>query len=58
MRIIKDVAVDVAINTKYLSDRLEVNRKTIQRDIRVLQEKQLIQWVGPDKGGHWEIIEK
>ena len=52
----KGVAQNVAINTKYLSEKLNVNRKTIQRDIAYLQEKRLIQWVGPDKGGRWEII--
>ena len=55
---IKNVAVNVAVNTKYLSERLGVNRKTIQRDVVALQEKQLIQWVGSDKTGHWEIIDK
>ena len=53
---LKDVAEKVAVNTKYLSERLGVNRKTIQRDVVVLQERQLIQWVGSDKTGHWEII--
>ena len=52
----ENVAEKVAVNTKYLSERLGVNRKTIQRDVVVLQERQLIQWVGSDKTGHWEII--
>jgi Fic family protein len=56
--IIRNVAVNVAVNTKYLSERLGVNRKTIQRDAVALQEKHLIQWVGSDKTGHWVIIEK
>ena len=51
-----DVAPNVTVNTKYLSEKLNVNRKTIQRDIAYLQEKKLIQWVGSDKIGHWEII--
>ena len=50
------VLQDVAINTKYLSERLGVNRKTIQRDAVALHEKHLIQWVGSDKTGHWETI--
>ena len=52
----QNVAQNVAVNTKYLSEKLNVNRKTIQRDMAYLQERKLIQWVGPDKGGHWEII--
>ena len=49
-------ALNVTINTKYLSEKLNVNRKTIQRDIAHLQERKLIQWVGSYKTGHWEII--
>ena len=51
-----NVAVNVAVNTRYLSEKLNVNRKTIQRDIACLQERKLIQWVGADKTGHWEIV--
>lgn len=52
----KGVADNVAVNTKYLSEKLHVNRKTIQRDMAYLQESKLVQWVGSDKTGHWEII--
>lgn len=55
LEILNNVAVNVAVNTKYLSEKLGVNRKTIQRDVVALQEKRLIQWVGSDKTGHWEI---
>ena len=60
MKILIDVAENVAerikVNTKYLSERLGVNRKTIQRDLAELVEKHIVRWVGPDKGGHWEVI--
>ena len=59
VEIIKNnVAVNVAVNTRYLSEKLNVNRKTIQRDIACLQERKLIQWVGADKTGHWEIVDR
>ena len=38
----KGVAQNVAVNTKYLSEKLNVNRKTIQRDMAYLQEKRQI----------------
>ena len=38
----KSVAQNVAVNTKYLSEKLNVNRKTIQRDMAYLQEKRQI----------------
>ena len=39
----KGVAQNVAVNTKYLSEKLNVNRKTIQRDMAYLQEKRQIE---------------
>ena len=53
----QNVAVNVAVNTKLLSEKFGVNRKTIQRELVILKEAQLIQWVGSDKTGHWEIVE-
>ena len=47
---------NVAVNTKYLSEQLNLNRKTIQRDLLVLRDKNLIQWIGSAKTGHWEVI--
>ena len=46
---------DVAVNTKLLSEQLQLNRKTIQRDLLVLRDKNLIQWIGSAKTGHWEV---
>ena len=52
----RGVAENVAVNTKYLSERMEISRKTIQRDLSVLQDKNLIEWLGPAKGGHWTSL--
>ena len=38
----KGVAQNVAVNTKYISEKMNVNRKTIQRDMAYLQEKRQI----------------
>lgn len=54
-----DVAENVAekskVNTKYLADKLGVSRKTIQRELAELVDRQIVQWVGSDKTGHWEM---
>ena len=57
-KIIKEnVALNVALNTKYLSDKIRVNRKTIQRDLLVLKDKGLIEWFGSKKMGVWRLKE-
>ncbi len=35
---------------------LGMNRSVVARHIKNLQEKGIIRRVGPDKGGHWEIL--
>ena len=37
-------------------EKLGVSRKTIERDMTVLQEKGLVQRVGSNKTGHWELV--
>ena len=49
-------AGNVALNTKSLAEHLGLNRKTMQRELTLLQEKKLIRWVGAKKNGHWEIV--
>ena len=39
-----------------LASYLGVNERTIRRDLQVLQKQGIIRRVGPDKGGHWEVI--
>jgi ATP-dependent DNA helicase RecG len=41
-----------------LSEPLNVNHKTIKRDINKLKQQGLIERIGPDKGGHWQITKK
>lgn len=54
----QNVAVNVAVNTKFLADSLGLNRKTIQRELAWLQKNNLVRWVGADKNGHWKTIKK
>lgn len=49
-------AENVAVNTKFLANSLGISRKTIQRELTILQEKNFVYWVGADKNGHWEIV--
>ena len=52
----KNVATNVALNSNNLAEKLGVSRKTIERDMTVLQEKGLVQRVGSNKTGHWELV--
>ena len=39
-----------------LAEYFGVNERTVRRDLRYLQEQGIIRRVGPDKGGHWEVV--
>ena len=41
-----------------LANFFGVNERTIRRDLQILQREGFIRHVGPDKGGHWEVIEQ
>ena len=45
------------ITTREMAISIGIDRSNIARAIKKLQERGLIRRVGPDKGGHWEIIE-
>ena len=37
-------------------ENLGISRSAIQKHIARLKDAQLIRRIGPDKGGHWEVI--
>lgn len=42
------------ISLEEMSKKTNVTLKTIQRDLKAMNH--IVKRVGPDKGGHWEII--
>lgn len=40
-----------------LSNHIGVSGRSIERNLRKLQNNGYIRRIGPDKGGHWEVIE-
>ena len=51
-----NVLENVLETSASLAFYLGVNERTIRRDLQVLQKQGIIRRVGPDKGGHWEVI--
>ena len=50
------MTVNSQITTQEIADELRVSRRAITKQIANLREQGIIRRVGPDKGGHWEII--
>lgn len=55
--LIKIIKENPDISTKELSQRMNVARRTIARDIAKLKQQGLISRIGPDKGGYWQVNE-
>ncbi len=45
-----------AITTTELAQLLNISRRAIAKQTALLKEKGLIRRIGPDKGGHWEVL--
>lgn len=52
LNVVLHVVTNVALNLNDLAEKLEVSRKTIERDMTVLQEKGLVPRVGSNKTDH------
>ena len=55
-QIIKLVETDKKITIEQLSEQTGVSRLTVIRDLKKLRELSIINRVGSDKTGHWEVI--
>lgn len=40
-----------------LAQVIGVSDRTIERNLNRLQKRNLLRRVGPDKGGHWEVVQ-
>ena len=55
-RILSAIKNNPAISASTLSKLLGFNHRTIQRDLKHMQELGIIAHEGPDKGGIWKLL--
>lgn len=56
LAVLRLLADDPSLTVPQLAARLEKSEPTIHRAIRTLRESGRLQRIGPDKGGHWQVI--
>ena len=44
------------ITQNQLSELVRITSKNIRNNMKRLKEKGLLKRIGPDKGGHWEVL--
>jgi predicted HTH transcriptional regulator len=57
-QIIEAILRNKNVSIQQLEEQLQIGHTTIKKILREMQVEGIIRRVGPDKGGHWEIIEK
>ena len=50
------ISANPAITTLELADIIGMSRRAVAKHIAVLQASGVLRRVGPDKGGHWEVL--
>ena len=56
-RIIKLLTDNPNITSRQIAENLKMARSGISKHLHLLQESGKIKHVGPNKGGHWEVME-
>jgi ATP-dependent DNA helicase RecG len=57
-KILEAIRLNNEITISELSASIGVSERSIERNIQKLQHEKFLLRIGPDKGGHWEIIEE
>ena len=55
-KILDAISGNPDITTKELAEMLGITRRAVAKHMAALQSSGLLRRVGPDKGGHWEVI--
>ena len=56
-KILKLIESNPQITVKELTTLIGLSRSGVEKNIKKLQSQNILRRVGPDKGGHWEIVE-
>ena len=56
-KILLAIAANKFITISELAAMIGVAPRSIERNIQKMQEQELLRRIGPDKGGHWEVVE-
>ena len=55
-KIVRIICKNPNATAQSISKEINIASRNVQEHLRKLQEQGIIRRIGPDKGGHWEII--
>ena len=56
VKILQAILENAEITIPDIADRVGITTRSVERNIRKLQEEKRLRRIGPDKGGHWEVL--
>ena len=57
-KILELISASPSITISEIAERLGMTKRGVDKNIKRLKEQGIIRRVGPDKGGHWEVVEQ
>ncbi len=57
-KILVMISENASITTEQMAARLGISTRAVEKHLSNLKAKGLLRRVGPDKGGHWEVVIK
>ena len=58
LRIINEIRNNPNVTLSEIAEKIDLSRRWIASNMKYLQDTGIVKRVGPNKGGHWEIIDK
>jgi ATP-dependent DNA helicase RecG len=55
-KVFKAIIGNSRIKTHEISAKTHLAQRTVEKAISVLKKEGVLQRIGPDKGGHWEVV--
>ena len=55
--ILQIIDEDNRISARLLAKKIGISQRKVEENIRKLKEKGVLERIGPDKGGHWRLIQ-
>ena len=56
-KILASIRANSFVGTQEMTNAIGVERSTVARAIAKLKREGMLRRIGPDKGGHWEVVE-
>lgn len=57
-KIILAIAGNQFLKTHEIADKTKLSQSTIEKNVAKLKKAGILKRIGPDKGGHWEIVSR